>query len=141
MSGATRQSQGRPKSILMIEDEADVRDTTASLLERAGFTVLCAKDAAEACKIWDHDQSSIEMMITDVVLPGRTGPEMAVQFRKNHPSLKVIFTTRLDRRTRVETEHLVRGAKFIRKPISAKTLIELVRSEFGVVASSRTSAS
>ncbi|HEY6227335.1 MAG TPA: response regulator [Verrucomicrobiae bacterium] len=139
MSGATRQVQGRPKSILMIEDEVDVRDTTASLLERAGFTVLCAKDAAEACKIWDADQSSIEMMITDVVLAGRTGPEMAVQFRKNHPSLKVIFTTRIDRRTRVETEHLVRGAKFVRKPISAKTLIELVRSEFGVVTGARSS--
>jgi FixJ family two-component response regulator len=78
-------------------------------------------------------------MITDVVLSGRTGPEMAVQFRKNHPSLKVIFTTRLDRRTRVETEHLVRGAKFVRKPISAKTLIELVRSEFGVVTGARSS--
>ena len=139
MSGATRQVPGRPKSILMIEDEVDVRDTTASLLERAGFTVLCAKDAAEACKIWDADQSSIEMMITDVVLAGRTGPEMAVQFRKNHPSLKVIFTTRIDRRTRVETEHLVRGAKFVRKPISAKTLIELVRSEFGVVTGARSS--
>jgi len=118
----------------MIEDEADVRDTTASLLERAGFTVLCAKDAAEACKIWDNDQSSIEMMIADVVLSGRTGPEIAVQFRKHQPSLKVIFTTRIDRRTRLETEHLVRGAKFIRKPISAKTLIETVRSEFGAQA-------
>jgi len=130
MSGV-RQLSGRSKSILMIEDEEQLRDQVASILEQAGFTVLCAKDASEACKIWDRDQWSIEMMIADIVLSGRTGPEMAVQFRKNHPSLKVIFTTRIDRRTRVETEHLVRGAKFLRKPFSPKALMQIVRSELG----------
>jgi two-component system cell cycle sensor histidine kinase/response regulator CckA len=128
MSGA-RQLTDRSKSILMIEDEGQSRDDTVAILEQAGFKVLCAKDAMEACAIWDRDQWSIEMMIADIVLPGRTGPEMAVQFRKNHPDLKVIFTTRTDRRTRVETEHLVRGARFLRKPFSPKTLMQLIRTE------------
>jgi DNA-binding NtrC family response regulator len=128
MSGA-RKLAGHSKSILMIEDEEALRDEVASKLEQAGFKVHCAKDAAEACQIWDRDQLSIAMMIADIVLQGRTGPEIAVQFRKNHPSLKVIFTTRTDRRTRTETEHLVRGAKFLRKPFTLKALMEIVRSE------------
>jgi CheY-like chemotaxis protein len=128
MSGAS-QLPSRSKSILMIEDEGQSRDDTVALLQQAGFKVLCAKDAIEACAIWDRDQCSIEIMIADIVLPGRTGPEMAVQFRKNHPDLKVIFTTRTDRRTRVETEHLVRGARFLRKPFSPKTLMQMVKTE------------
>ena len=131
MSGRDQQ-QGSSKSILMIEDQEEVRNMTASVLERAGFNVLCAKDAAEAAQIWDRDQYSIDVMIADLLLSGRTGPEMAVQFRKNHPNLKVIFTTRTDRRTRVETEHLVRGAKFLRKPFTPKALVEVVRGELGV---------
>jgi two-component system, cell cycle sensor histidine kinase and response regulator CckA len=128
MSGA-RQVTGCSKSILMIEDEEHLRNMTASVLEQAGFKVFCAKDAAEAFKIWDDEQASIEVMIADILLSGRTGPEVAVQFRKNSPRLKVIFTTRTDRRTRVETEHLVRGAKFLRKPFSPNALIEIVRNE------------
>jgi len=128
MSGA-RQLPGHSKSILMIEAEEQLRNEVASKLEQAGFKVLCAKDASEACQIWDRDQWSIEMMIADIVIAGRTGPEIAVQFRKNHPSLKVLFTTRTDSRTRIETEHLVRGAKFLRKPFSLKALMEIINSE------------
>jgi DNA-binding response OmpR family regulator len=130
MSGA-RQLPSDPKSILMIEAEEELRNEVASKLEQAGFKVLCAKDAREACEIWDRDQWSIEMMIADIVLAGRTGPEMAVQFRKNHPSLKVLFTTRTDYRTRIETEHLVRGAKFLRKPFTFKALMGVINSELG----------
>ena len=130
MSGA-RQLPGHSKSILMIEAEEQLRNDVASKLEQAGFKVLCAKDATEACEIWNRDQWSIEMMIADIVIAGRTGPEIAVQFRKNHPSLKVLFTTRTDYRTRIETEHLVRGARFLRKPFSFKALMEVINTELG----------
>jgi DNA-binding NtrC family response regulator len=130
MSGA-RQVQGRSKSILLIEDQEHWRDVNAAVLERAGYVVLCAKDAAEACEIWNRDQAFIEMIIADIVLPGRTGPEIAVQFRKSNPGLKVLFTTRTAYQTRIETEHLVRGAKFLRKPFTTKALIESVHKELG----------
>jgi len=116
-------------SILMVEDEEHLRQLTAAVLERAGFNVLQACDANEAAEIWQRDQLTINVLVADILIPGRTGADLAVEFRKTRPTLKVIFISGSDRKTLVETEQMVRGAKFLRKPYSVKNLIEIVREE------------
>ena len=124
---------GSATSILMVEDEEHIRQLSAAVLERAGFHVIQACDAEEALDIWKRDQLSIDMLVADILVPGRTGAEIAVEFRKSQPTLKVIFISGSERKTLVETSQMVRGAKFLRKPFSAKMLVDLVRTELAVV--------
>lgn len=130
-------ADAKATSILMVEDEEHLRQLTATVLERAGFNVLQASDASEASEIWQRDQASINLLVADILVPGKTGAELAVEFRKTHPMLKVIFISGSDRKTLVETEMMVRGAKFLRKPYSAGNLIDLVRTELAAQAVGR----
>jgi DNA-binding response OmpR family regulator len=127
-SGAKRPS-APVHSILLVEDEVHLSEMTAAMLERFGFNVFQASDSREAANLWDSDHQSIDLLLADILLPSGIGPEIAVDFRKTKPSLRVIFTSGSDRRLVVETAHMVRGAKFIRKPYTVKGLLDLVRSE------------
>jgi two-component system cell cycle sensor histidine kinase/response regulator CckA len=115
--------------ILLVEDEEHLRQLSSAVLERAGFTVFQAGDAKEAAEIWQQDEENIDLLIADILVPGLSGPEIAIQFRKSRPGLRVIFTSGNDRKTMVETEQMVRGAKFVRKPFTVKELLDLVRAE------------
>lgn len=130
-------ADSKVSSILMVEDEEHLRQLTAAVLERAGFNVLQAGDASEASEIWQRDQASINVLLADILVPGKTGAELAVEFRKTQPMLKVIFISGSDRKTLVETSQMVRGAKFLRKPYSAGHLIDLVRTELAAQAVGR----
>ena len=116
-------------SILLLEDEEHLRQMTAALLERSGFLVLQASDALEAADLWKTERNSINVLIADILVPSGSGPEVAVAFRQHKPALRVIFTSGNDRRVLLETEQMVRGAKFIRKPYTAKSLLDLIRAE------------
>jgi DNA-binding NtrC family response regulator len=126
---AADHAHGRATSILIVEDEEHIRQLTATVLERAGFNVLQASDARQAAEIWSRESSSIHMLLADIVVPGKTGAELAIEFRKTDPMLKVILISGSDRKTLVETAQMVRGAKFLRKPYNANSLLNLVRGE------------
>ena len=127
--GAPKTANGKSMSILVVEDEEHIRQLMASVLERAGFNVLLASDGAKASEIWARDGDSITILVADIIVPDRTGSELAVEFRKTRPRLKVIFISGRNRKTLVETQHIVRGAKFLLKPYSARRLVELVHAE------------
>jgi PleD family two-component response regulator len=75
LQASALQANDRPRrcTILLVEDEPFVRDATASILERAGYAVLPAQDACQAMKIYAECRQSIDLVMTDMVLPGRTG--------------------------------------------------------------------
>src|SRR5688572_30079566 len=104
------------RTILMVEDEEHLRQMTAAILERAGFNVFQASDAIEAAEIWHNEQASINLLFADVLLPGLSGPEIAQEFLRTRPDLKVIFASGNDREAALETAHLIKGANFLRKP-------------------------
>ncbi len=126
---AVVEAHGRATSILMVEDEEHIRHLTAAVLERAGFNVFQACDARQASEIWRREGASIHMLLADILVPGKTGAELAIEFRKTDPMLKVILISGSDRKTLVETAQMVRGAKFLRKPYNANSLLNLVRGE------------
>ena len=129
MSAAQKSTVPPLPSILLLEDEEHLRQMTAAVLERSGFTVLQACDAIEAADLWKSERESIDVLIADILVPSGSGLEVAVAFRQHKPALRVIFTSGNDRRVLLETQQMVRGAKFIRKPYTAKSLLDLVRSE------------
>jgi CheY-like chemotaxis protein len=81
----------RAATILLVEDEAGVRSTTDRILSRAGYRVLAAANAAEASAVFDVHAASIDLLLTDVVMPGMHGPELAARLAAVRPNLPVVF--------------------------------------------------
>ncbi|MGK5682851.1 ATP-binding response regulator [Actinoplanes sp. URMC 104] len=86
-------SAGAPggETLLLVDDEADLREVTARFLGGAGYRVLSAADAAEALRLLDRSDHPIAAMITDVVMPGMNGRQLARVAKQRRPDLRVVF--------------------------------------------------
>src|ERR1035441_10058262 len=76
-TGADESTLAEAKTILLVEDEAFVREVTCEVLRSAGYRVLAAKNAAEAMRIYEARGDEVELLIRDVVLPGESGRVLA----------------------------------------------------------------
>lgn len=81
------------ETILFVEDEAFVREVTCEVLCSAGYRVLTAKSAADAVRAYDQRCGEVDLLLTDVVLPGETGRELAKRLRRQNPRLKVLLVS------------------------------------------------
>jgi CheY-like chemotaxis protein len=90
--GATL-SHGSCKTVLVVEDNADVSRTTTILLEHLGYKTLCAMSVAEALEILQTKTAAIDVVLSDVAMPGMNGIELARVLRLRHPSLPVVLAT------------------------------------------------
>jgi DNA-binding response OmpR family regulator len=80
-------------TILLVEDEAFVRDVTSEVLRSSGYAVLTARNAADAARLYEEHRYEISLVVTDVILPGQTGLALAAGLRRENPDLKVLFVT------------------------------------------------
>lgn len=115
----------RRRTILLVEDEPFVREATASILERAGFAVLSAEDTREATKIYEHCRCRIDLVMTDMVLPGRTGQELGQDLRKHSPELVILVTSGYGN-PEYEMDEPESHTYFLAKPYSRRTLLEKI---------------
>jgi CheY-like chemotaxis protein len=108
----------------VVEDEPFVRNVSREMLISAGYRVLAARNAPEAMQICEQRHSEIDLVITDVVLPGENGRSLAVRLQRQHPELKVLFMSgyrdQPDSKGELE-EH------FIAKPFSSNMLLNQVK--------------
>lgn len=91
--GAVQKELTGTETILFVEDEVFVREVACEVLRSAGYKVLTARNADEAARVYDQRCSEIELLVTDVVLPGENGRALALRLRQKHPELKVLFVT------------------------------------------------
>jgi len=82
-----------PRTILLVEDEPFVREATRTILESAGFEVLPAEDGVAALKLYEETLGPVDLLMTDMILPGRTGEDLGRELRLYSPSLKVLVTS------------------------------------------------
>ena len=113
--------------ILVSEDEEGVRDLVRDLLEMNGYTVLVARNGKEALNISKEHKGKIHLLLTDVVMPGIGGPELANRVRADHPETKVLFTSGYTDHAIVRNGELEAGLAFIQKPFTPVTLARKVR--------------
>jgi signal transduction histidine kinase/CheY-like chemotaxis protein len=112
-------------TILLVEDESGVRNTTERILKRAGYRVLAAANAAEASALFDVHSGSLDLLLTDVVMPGMHGPELAARLAAIRPSLPVIFVSgHIDSMPSLPV--VSSRAAFVAKPFTAASLVEAV---------------
>ncbi len=82
-----------PPTILLVEDETAVREVTREALEMGGYRVLEASGAQQAIQISNDRSVNINLLLTDVVMPGMSGPDLARQLRQSRPGLVTLFMT------------------------------------------------
>jgi two-component system, cell cycle sensor histidine kinase and response regulator CckA len=83
----------RAETILFVEDEAFVRGVISEVLRSAGYRVLTAQNALEAAVAFERRAGAIDLLLTDVILPGENGRTLARSLAKKNPRLKILFVT------------------------------------------------
>jgi two-component system cell cycle sensor histidine kinase/response regulator CckA len=120
--------------ILVVDDEPFVLNIVSDVLAHAGFAVLKAPAAAEALHIGRRHAGPIRLMISDVVMPGLSGPSLADAFAEIHPETEFMFMAGLTGTPEVCDRILSRGRAFLPKPFVPRTLLDKVREVLGASA-------
>ena len=119
--------QGSGPTLLLVEDEASVRAIVREMLVASGFTVLEAATGPEALAVAQRATKPIDLVITDVVLPGMSGGELAAELRAARPSLRVLFTS--GHSDEAIARHGVSRSEstFLQKPFTYEAFVDKVR--------------
>jgi two-component system cell cycle sensor histidine kinase/response regulator CckA len=126
-AAAPAAAKGRHETILLVEDEAIVREWVKEILEKCDYQVVEAAHGVEALKVWDEQNGKIDLLITDMIMPeGLTGGDLARQLKIRQPHLKVIYTSGYSSEI-VSNEAGLPAGPFLPKPYASPQLAQLVR--------------
>ncbi len=112
------------KTILVVEDERDVRELACEFLKAAGYSVLTAEDGSEALETAQRLGKSIHVVLTDIVLPKMRGPALAKRLNTLLPHVKMIYMTGYLEKN--STDDFLQDAFFLQKPFSRESLVTQV---------------
>jgi CheY-like chemotaxis protein len=113
--------------LLLAEDEDNVRSFARIVLQNCGFTVLEAKDGAEALSICEKNENNFQLLVTDVVMPNLSGREVADRIVAIRPEIKVLFLSGYTDDAIVHHGVLEAGTPFLQKPFTPAALAKKVR--------------
>lgn len=114
-------------TILLVEDEAFVREITCEILESEGYHVLTARNAAEADTRFRGHRKKVNLLLADVVLPGQNGRDLANDLRAMNSTLRVIFISGYPLNIVTQKRLVEDGMFYLPKPFSAESLLRKVR--------------
>ena len=129
-------SQGS-ETILVVEDEPVVRRLTVRALTERGYRVLEAEDGESALVVAREHQGDIQLLVTDVVMPGMNGKELADRLAADRPDLRVLYISGYAEHAVVRQGVLVEGIAFLSKPFDLSELARTVRDVLDKVQASR----
>ncbi len=115
------------ETVLLVEDDPTVRDIAHRALVRHGYSVLVASDAGEAERVSTAYDDNIALLLSDVVMPGRTGPELYESLVAQRPGLRVLFMSGYPKTAAVSNGVLRIGRPFLQKPFTPTALAQKVR--------------
>jgi PAS domain S-box-containing protein len=115
------------ETILLVEDEAPVRAVARSILVRSGYDVLVAGDAAEAIVHCEQHRGAIHLILTDIVMPKISGPDLAKRLVAMRPEMRVLCMSGYTDDSIARHGFLESGAAFLQKPFTPATLTSKVR--------------
>ncbi len=115
------------ETILLAEDDDGVRTVTMRMLAPLGYTVIATENGEQALSKLELHQHAIDLLLTDLVLPGMSGRVLAERARQLMPNLRVLFSSGYTDDVIVQRQLLEHGASFLQKPFSPRALGEKVR--------------
>ncbi len=118
---------GKGETVLLVEDEIAIVELTTAILEDLGYRVLPTNSPVEALNLLKEFQGDIQLLLTDVVMPGMNGRELAKQIRDIHPRMKTLYMSGYTANVIAHHGVLDEGINFIQKPFSRHDLSIRVR--------------
>ena len=115
------------ETVLLVEDEAGVRQLSKRILVSAGFRVLEAANGDDAEKLFADHADSIDLVVTDVVMPGCGGPELLSRLQVKAPALRVLYMSGFTEQSAAQQAGIDRGLPFVQKPFTAAEFVRQVR--------------
>lgn len=120
---------GGTETILLVEDEASLRQVTKSMLEEFGYKVIEAEDGNDAIKKYNEQYRDIDLVLMDVIMPQKSGKEAYHEMQKIRPDVKIIFMSGHTGDILTSKKIAEEGLHFISKPVSPRELFEKIREE------------
>lgn len=126
-SVADDQGEQPSETILLVEDAGSVRQLTKRILDRAGYHVLEAVNGDDAERVLADHGESVDLMLTDVIMPGGGGPELYGRLERRQPGLRVLYMSGYTPDSIARKAGLDRGLPYIQKPFTSAALMKQVR--------------
>jgi two-component system cell cycle sensor histidine kinase/response regulator CckA len=117
----------RGETVLIAEDDDQVRAVVRRVLTRGGYTVLEARSGTEALALGERHAGAVDLLVTDVVMPGMGGPEVAGALRERHPKLKLLYMSGYTDDSMLRHGVLEGEVNFVQKPLTPELLLRKVR--------------
>ena len=121
------------KKILVVDDEPEVRKLVGAMVSNFGYTVLTADSGEHALTLYKNNHP-LELLITDVVAPGMSGPMLADKLTELQPDLKVLYISGYDSTHVVQKYGVEKGHQLLSKPFTVEELQTKVRDLLGLAA-------
>jgi len=121
-------------TILIVDDDMAVRSFSRLVLERAGYDVIEAGNGLDALRRWEEHGSRIGLVVTDLIMPGMAGLELAACLRQLRPGLGVVFVSGYGEDQLGLDLGGANGAGFLQKPFTPKQLLTVVRQQLDLTA-------
>jgi PAS domain S-box-containing protein len=115
------------ETILVVEDDESLRHLVVDVLQRYGYTVLSAKDGPEALALYTNAEAPIHLLLTDVIIPGMNGKELAERLAEIQPNLQTLFMSGYTDNAIVHHGILDKGIAFLQKPFTPEVLARKIR--------------
>jgi two-component system cell cycle sensor histidine kinase/response regulator CckA len=115
------------QTILVVEDDENVLALLNSLLRNSGFKVLSARQGSEALACLKNHRDRIDLMVTDLILPGINGLELAAQVKSGHPDLEVLYISGYSPESELIRDVQRRKKSYLAKPFDTETFLQRVR--------------
>src|SRR5580692_6562782 len=133
-TGATVSYAEAPRgteTVLLAEDEADVRELAREFLVAAGYTVIEARNGQEALKLAAERAEEIDLLVSDLVMPGMTGQQLAALLQQQDSSLRVIFMSGYSEHAAAEAAQAGSSVRILTKPFNRMALLRTIREVLG----------
>jgi polar amino acid transport system substrate-binding protein len=129
-------ARGGTETILLADDHDGICEMAQSVLKARGYDVLIARDGEEAIEVFTANRDRIALVLLDVIMPRRSGPEVFAAIKALRPDVSVVFATGYSNETAVLADLVERGVAVLRKPYSPATLCRRVREVLDAAATS-----
>jgi CheY-like chemotaxis protein len=127
LARAARGASAGTETILLVEDEEDVRELVCKILKKNGYTVLTAREGVEALALCEKHPGPIHLVLTDVVMPKMGGPEAVAQAQTLRPDMKVLYMSGYTDHAALRRNVLKEDTPFLQKPFTSESLAGKVR--------------